>query len=133
VFVPKIKKKLLNNVKNALRDIKRRDAEENKNQDVKQTQLSWSQKQKIRQNNFNNHKVKVTWNINPGDLVKISSKVSPTGSEIYGIVTWGTKKTEQRAPMLGCAKNLKAYSNNVRVMSSAGYLFFPANLMIIIS
>tara|TARA_R110001583_G_scaffold54660_3_gene166988 strand:+ start:57 stop:452 length:396 start_codon:yes stop_codon:yes gene_type:complete len=129
----KIKRNLLKNVKNALKEIKRKEAEENKNQLVKQTQLTWSQKQKIRQDDFNDHKVKVTWNLNPGDLVKVSSKVSPTGRSLYGIVTWGTQKTEQKAPTLGWTRNLKSYNNNVRVMSSAGYLFFPANSMIVIS
>jgi hypothetical protein len=127
----KIKKSLLKNVKNALKEIKLKDKEENNS--PKLVPLTWQQKQKIRQESFNDHRVKITWNINPGDLVKISYKVSPTGNPIYGLVTWGIKKTEQRAPTLGWTHNLKSYNNNVRVMSSAGYLFFPANSMIVVS
>ena len=129
----KIKRSMLKNVKNAFREVKRQEKEENKDKPQKQTRLSWNQKQKIRQEKFNDHRVSVTWNINPGDLVKINANASPTGRILYGLVTWGIKKTEQRAPTLGWTHNLKSYNNNVRVMSSAGYLFFPANAMIVIS
>tara|TARA_R110001583_G_scaffold173853_9_gene327945 strand:+ start:4750 stop:5145 length:396 start_codon:yes stop_codon:yes gene_type:complete len=129
----KIKRKLLKNVKDALNELKRKEKQENKEHHVKKMQLTWQQKQKIRQESLNDHKVNVTWNINPGDLVKINHKVSPTGRTLYGLVTWGVKKTEQRAPTLGWTRNLKSYNNNVRVMSSAGYLFFPANSMIVLN
>jgi DNA-directed RNA polymerase subunit H (RpoH/RPB5) len=129
----KFNKNMLKDVKNALFDIKRKEQEENKEHTVKQTKLTLNQKQKIRQESLNDHKVKVTWNINPGDLVKINRRSSPTGKELYGLVTWGIKKTEQRAPTLGWTHNLKSYNNNVRVMSSAGYLFLPANAMMVIS
>ena len=131
----KIKRSLLKDIKKAAREIKNKEAQENKKQDRPQyqTQLSHGQKRQIRQEAFNDHKVKVTWNIHPGDLVKIKPRYSPYGREIYGLVTWGVKETTQRAPYLGGKKNLKNYSNQIRVMSSAGYLFFPANSMIVIS
>ena len=129
----KIKRSLLKNIKKAAREIKNQEKDKDKNKSSHQTQLTYGQKRQIREESFNDHKVKVTWNIHPGDLVRIKSNVSPTGKTLYGLVTWGTKKTEQRAPTLGWTHNLKSYNNNVRVMSSAGYLFFPANSMIGIS
>jgi hypothetical protein len=95
--------------------------------------LSYSQKRQIREEAFNDHKVKVTWNIHPGDLVKIKSPYSPTGNTIYGLVTWGVKEVIQRAPYLGHQKDIRNYQSQIRVMSSAGYLFFPASGMVVIS
>ena len=95
--------------------------------------MSYSQRRQIRQEAFNDHKVKVTWNINPGDLVKIKANASPTGRVIYGLVTWGVKETVQKAPYLGHQKNLSWYDSKIRVMSSAGYRFYPASTMIVIS
>ena len=46
--------------------IKLKDKEENNS--PKLVPLTWQQKQKIRQESFNDHRVKITWNINPGDL-----------------------------------------------------------------
>ena len=43
------------------------------------------------------------------------------------------KETIQRAPYLGGKKSLRNYANQIRVMSSIGYQFFPANSMIVIS
>ena len=126
---------LLKDVKRAAREIKNQEAQENKQQDKPQyqAQLSYGQKRQIREEAFNDHKVKVTWNIHPGDLVKIKSRYSPTGRTIFGLVTWGVKETIQRAPYLGHKKDLKSYDSQIRVMSSAGYRFFPANSMIVIS
>jgi len=131
----KIKRSLLKDIKKAARAIKNQEAQENKqeNKPTFKSQLSHDQKRQIRKESFNDHKVKVTWNIHPGDLVKIKANHSPYGREIYGLVTWGVKETTQRAPYLGGKKNLRNYSNQIRVMSSAGYLFFPANSMIVIS
>jgi len=131
----KIKRSLLKDIKKAAREIKNQEAQEDKRHDKStyQTQLTYGQKRQIRKESFNNHKVKVTWNIHPGDLVKIKAGYSPTGQIIYGLVTWGTKETIQRAPYLGGQKNLKNYDNQIRVMSSIGYKFFPANSMIVIS
>jgi hypothetical protein len=131
----KIKKSLLKDIKNAARKIKNQEAKENKQQSQNsyQTKLSHSQKRQIRKESLNDHKVKVTWNVHPGDLVKIKSSASPTGKELFGLVTWGIKDVIQRGPSTGWKKSLKSYQNNVRVMSSAGYLFFPANKMIVIS
>lgn len=131
----KIKRSLLKDIKKAAREIKNQEAQENKqkNQPTYQTKLSHTQRREIRQKAFNDHKVKVTWNIHPGDLVKIKGRVSPTGKEIYGLVTWGVKETIQKAPYLGHQKDLKFYDSQIRVMSSAGYRFFPANSMIVIS
>jgi len=131
----KIKRSLLKDIKKAAREIKNQEAQENKQkkQPKYQTQLSYGQKRQIREEAFNDHKVKVTWNIHPGDLVKIKSRYSPTGNTIYGLVTWGVKETIQRAPYLGHQKDLKYYDSQIRVMSSAGYRFFPANSMIVIS
>lgn len=131
----KIKRSLLKDIKKAAREIKNKEAQENKQQKKPkyQTQLTHGQRRQIRQESFNDHKVKVTWNIHPGDLVKIKSNYSPTGRLIYGLVTWGTKETTQRSPYLGDKKNLRNYDNQIRVMSSVGYRFFPANSMIVIS
>jgi hypothetical protein len=129
----KIKRSLLKNVKNAFKDIKKE--EEKNNLDIAKiaTQLTYGQKRQIKKESFNDHKVKVTWNVHPGDLVKIKPSASPTGKELFGLVTWGVKDVIQRGPSTGWKKNLKSYQNNVRVMSSAGYHFFPANKMIVIS
>ena len=133
----KIKRSLLKDVKKAARDIKNQEAQENKAKNIQQaqyqSQLSYDQKRQIREESFNDHKVKVTWNIHPGDLVKIKARYSPTGNTIYGLVTWGVKETVQRAPYLGGKKSLRNYGNQIRVMSSIGYQFFPANSMIVIS
>ena len=131
----KINKSLLKDIKKAAREIKNQEAQENKTQNKPQYQskLSYDQKRQIREEAFNNHNVKVTWNIHPGDLVKIKSSYSPTGSDIFGLVTWGIKETVQRAPYLGHQKNIRNYQSQIRVMSSAGYLFFPASGMIVIS
>ena len=131
----KIKRSLLKDIKKAAREIKNREAQENKqqNQSTYQTQLTHGQRRQIRQEAFNDHKVKVTWNIHPGDLVKIKARYSPVGRPIYGLVTWGVKEVVQRAPYLGGKKNLKNYDNQIRVMSSIGYQFFPANSMIVVS
>lgn len=129
----KIKRSLLKDIKKAAREIKNQESQENKSQTTYQAQLSHKQRRQIRKESFNDHKVKVTWNIHPGDLVKIKGRVSPTGNEIYGLVTWGVKETIQRAPYLGHQKDLKHYDSQIRVMSSAGYRFFPANSMIVIS
>jgi len=131
----KINKSMLKNVKKAFQEVQK---EQQQNQQASNQvsipkTLTYEQKRQIREESFDNHKVKVTWNINPGDLVKIKARVSPTGKEIVGLVTWGVNETVQRAPYLGGQKNLKNYSNSVRVMSSAGYHFFPANAMIVIS
>ena len=95
----KIKRSLLKDIKKAAREIKNKEAQENKQQDKPQyqAQLSYGQKRQIREEAFNDHKVKVTWNIHPGDLVKIKSGYSPYGREIYGLDTWGVKETTQRA------------------------------------
>ena len=131
----KIKRSLLKNVKKAVREIKNQEAQENKqqNQPAYQAQLSYDQKRQIKKEAFNSHKVKVTWNIHPGDLVRIKHSYSPTGRIIYGLVTWGVKETTQKAPYLGGQKSLRNYTNQIRVMSSVGYQFFPANSMIVIS
>jgi len=129
----KIKRSLLKDIKKAAREIKNQESQENKSQTTYQAQLSHKQRRQIRKESFNDHKVKVTWNIHPGDLVKIKSSASPTGKELFGLVTWGIKDVIQRGPSTGWKKSLKSYQNNVRVMSSAGYHFFPANKMIVIS
>ena len=131
----KIKRSLLKDIKRAAREIKNQEAQENKqnNQTTYQSQLSYNQRKQIREEAFNDHRVKVTWNIHPGDLVKIKAGYSPTGRTIYGLVTWGVKETTQRAPYLSGKKSLRNYSNQIRVMSSIGYQFFPANSMIVIS
>ena len=131
----KIKRSILKDIKKAAREIKNQEAKENKqaSQNNYQTKLSHGQKRQIRKESLNDHKVKVTWNVHPGDLVKIKSSASPTGKELYGLVTWGITDVIQRGPSTGWKKSLKSYQNNVRVMSSAGYLFFPANKMIVIS
>ena len=131
----KIKRSLLKDIRKAAREIKNQEAQENKQQDKPQyqNQLSYGQKRQIREEAFNDHKVKVTWNIHPGDLVKIKASASPTGSSIYGLVTWGVKETIQRAPYLGRQKDLSWYDSKIRVMSSAGYYFCSASGMIVIS
>ena len=131
----KIKRSLLKDIKKAAREIKNQELQESKQQKTPsyQTKLSYGQKRQIREESFNDHKVKVIWNIHPGDLVKIKQRYSPTGREIFGLVTWGTKETIQKAPYLGGKKNLRNYDNQIRVMSSAGYRFFPANSMIVIN
>ena len=131
----KIKRSLLKDIKKAAREIKNQEAQENKQQKkpVYQTQLSYDQRRQIREKAFNDHKVKVTWNIHPGDLVKIKASASPTGRVIYGLVTWGVKETIQRAPYLGRQKDLSWYDSKIRVMSSAGYYFCAASGMIVIS
>ena len=131
----KIKRSLLKDIRKAAREFKNQEAQENKQQKkpTYQAQLSYDQRRQIREEAFNNHKVKVTWNIHPGDLVKIKARYSPSGQPIYGLVTWGVKETTQRAPYLGGQKNLRNYDNQIRVMSSIGYQFFPANSMIVIS
>jgi hypothetical protein len=131
----KIKRSLLKGIKKAAREIKNQEAQENKQEkkSTYQSQLTHGQKRQIREESFNDHRVKVTWNIHPGDLVKIKPNYSPTGRLIYGLVTWGTKETTQRSPYLSGKKNLRNYDNQIRVMSSAGYRFFPANSMIVIS
>lgn len=131
----KIKRSLLKDIRKAAREIKNQEAQENKTSDAPtyQSNLSYSQRRQIRQEAFNDHKVKVTWNINPGDLVKIKADASPTGRVIYGLVTWGVKETVQKAPYLGRQKNLSWYDSKIRVMSSAGYRFYSASTMIVIS
>ena len=131
----KIKRSLLKDIRKAAREIKNQEAQENKHQDKPQyqAQLSYGQKRQIREEAFNDHKVKVTWNIHPGDLVKIKASASPTGRVIYGLVTWGVKETIQRAPYLGRQKDLSWYDSKIRVMSSAGYYFCAASGMIVIS
>ena len=129
----KIKRSLLKNVKNAFKDIKKEEEKNNLDKAKIATQLTYGQKRQIKKESFNDHKVKVTWNVHPGDLVKIKSSASPTGKELFGLVTWGVKDVIQRGPSTGWKKNLKSYQNNVRVMSSAGYHFFPASKMIVIS
>ena len=127
----KIKRSLLKDIKRAAREIKEKEAKDSKPQ--YQAKLSNNQRRQIRQEAFNDHKVKVTWNIHPGDLVKIKASASPTGNVIYGLVTWGVKETIQRAPYLGRQKNLSWYDSKIRVMSSAGYYFCAASGMIVIS
>ena len=131
----KIKRSLLKDIRKAAQEIRNQESQENKqqNQPSYQKQLTPDQRRQIRKESFNDHRVKVTWNIHPGDLVKIKARYSPTGNIIYGLVTWGVKETIQRAPYLGGQKNLRNYDNQIRVMSSAGYLFFPANSMVVIS
>ena len=131
----KIKRSLLKDIKKAAREIKKQEAKENKSENKPQfnQKLSYDQRRQIREEAFNNHKVKVTWNIHPGDLVKITADASPTGNVIYGLVTWGVQETFQRAPSLGYKKNLSWYESKIRVMSPAGYRFYPASSMIVIS
>ena len=131
----KIKRSILKDIKKAAREIKKQEAQENKSENKPQYQakLSYDQRRQIREEAFNDHKVKVTWNIHPGDLVKIKASASPTGNTIYGLVTWGVQETFQRAPSLGYKKNLSWYESKIRVMSSAGYYFFPASGMTVIS
>ena len=131
----KIKRSLLKDIRKAAREIKNQEAQENKQQDKPQyqAQLSYGQKRQIREEAFNDHKVKVTWNIHPGDSVKIKASASPTGRVIYGLVTWGVKETIQKAPYLGRQKDLSWYDSKIRVMSSAGYYFCAASGMIVIS
>ncbi len=131
----KIKRSLLKDIRKAAREIKNQESQENKTsgQSTYQSNLSYSQRRQIRQEAFNDHKVKVTWNIHPGDLVKIKASASPTGSAIYGLVTWGVKETIQKAPYLGRKKDLSWYDSKIRVMSSAGYYFCAASGMIVIS
>ena len=71
----KIKRSLLKDIKKAARAIKNQEAQENKqeNKPSFKAQLSHDQKRQIRKESFNDHKVKVTWNIHPGDLVKIKN------------------------------------------------------------
>ena len=127
----KIKRSLLKDIRKAAREIKNQEAKENKPK--YQTQLSYDQRRQIREEEFNDHRVKVTWNIHPGDLVKIKASASPTGRAIYGLVTWGVKETIQRAPYLGRQKDLSWYDSKIRVMSPAGYYFCVASGMIVIS
>ena len=127
----RIKRSLLKDIKRAAREIKNQEAQENKPK--YQAKLSYGQKKQIREESFNDHKVKVTWNIHPGDLVKIKPRYSPTGNTIYGLVTWGVKEVIQKAPYLGHQKDIRSYQSQIRVMSSAGYLFFPASGMIVIN
>ena len=127
----KLKKSILKDIRKAARAIQADEGKEDKSKYRKQ--LSYGQKSQIKSESFNNHRVKVTWNIHPGDLVKIKPSASPTGKELFGLVTWGIKDVIQRGPSTGWKKSLKSYQNNVRVMSSAGYLFFPASKMIVIS
>jgi predicted membrane chloride channel (bestrophin family) len=129
----KIKRSLLKDIKKAAREIKKQEAQENKNQAQHQVKLTHSQKRQIRKESFNDHKVKVVWNINPGDLVKIKPNASPTGRLVYGLVTWGVKETVQKAPYLGRQKSLSWYESKIRVMTPAGYRFYPASSMIVIS
>ena len=131
----KIKRSLLKDIKKAAREFKNKEAQENKSQNKPQyqTQLTYDQKRQIRYDAFDDHKVKVTWNIHPGDLVKIKASASPTGAAIYGLVTWGVKETIQKAPYLGHQKNLSWYDSKIRVMSSAGYYFCAASGMIVIN
>ena len=131
----KIKRSLLKDIKKAAREIKNQEAQENKTQNKPQyqSQLSYDQRRQIGKEAFNDHRVKVTWNIHPGDLVKIKADVSPTGRVIYGLVTWGVKEVIQRAPYLGRKKSLSWYESKIRVMSPAGYRFYPASSMIVIS
>ena len=131
----KIKRSILKDIKKAARKIKNQEAKENKSENKPQykKKLSYDQRRQIREEAFNNHKVKVTWNIHPGDLVKIKADASPTGNVIYGLVTWGVQETFQRAPSLGYKKNLSWYESKIRVMSQAGYKFYPASSMIVIS
>ena len=131
----KIKRSLLKDIRKAAREFKNKEAQEktSSGQPNYQSNLSRSQKRQIRQESFNDHKVKVTWNINPGDLVKIKANASPTGRIIYGLVTWGVKETIQKAPYLGRQKNLSWYDSKIRVMSSAGYRFYSASTMTVIS
>tara|TARA_B100000282_G_scaffold252606_1_gene197525 strand:+ start:510 stop:911 length:402 start_codon:yes stop_codon:yes gene_type:complete len=131
----KIKRSLLKDIRKAAREIKNKEAQENKQENKPQykSQLSYDQKRQISEEAFNNHRVKVSWNIHPGDLVKIKASASPTGSAIYGLVTWGVKETIQKAPYLGHQKNLSWYDSKIRVMSSAGYYFCAASGMIVIS
>ena len=131
----KIKRSILKDIKKAAREIKKQEAQENKseNKPQYQAQLSYNQRRQIREEAFNDHKVKVTWNIHPGDLVKIKASASPTGKAIYGLVTWGVKETIQRAPYLGRQKDLSWYDSKIRVMSPAGYYFCVASGMIVIS
>ena len=131
----KIKRSLLKDIRKAAREFKNQEAQENKQQakPAYQAKLSRNQRRQIREEAFNDHKVKVTWNIHPGDLVKIKSRYSPTGNIIYGLVTWGVKEVIQKAPYLGHQKDIRNYQSQIRVMSSAGYLFFPASGMTVIS
>lgn len=129
----KIKRSLLKDVRKAARAIKNQEMQENKSQPQKNVKLTHDQKRQIRKEAFNDHKVKVTWNIRPGDLVKIRPEASPTGNVIYGLVTWGVQETFQRAPSLGYKKNLSWYESKIRVMSSAGYRFYSASTMVVIS
>jgi hypothetical protein len=131
----KIKRSILKDIKKAAREIKNQEAKENKSENKPQykKKLSYDQRRQIREEAFNDHKVKVTWNIHPGDLVKIKADSSPTGNIIYGLVTWGVQETFQRAPSLGYKKNLSWYESKIRVMSPAGYRFYPASSMIVIS
>ena len=131
----KIKRSLLKDIRKAAREIKNQESQENKTsgQSTYQSNLSYNQRRQIRQEAFNDHKVKVTWNIHPGDLVKIKASASPTGRAIYGLVTWGVKETIQKAPYLGRQKDLSWYDSKIRVMSSAGYYFCAASGMIVIS
>lgn len=131
----KIKRSILKDIKKAAQEIKNQEEKENKaqNKPQYQVQLTHGQRRQIREEAFNDHKVKVTWNIHPGDLVKIRVDSSPTGRVIYGLVTWGVKEVVQKAPYLGNQKKLSWYESKIRVMSSAGYMFYPASSMIVIS
>jgi hypothetical protein len=129
----KIKRSILNNIKKAAREIKNKEIKEINSAPKFKKKLTAGDKRQIRKDSLNDHRVKVTWNIHPGDLVKIKGRVSPTGKEIFGLVTWGIKETIQKAPYLGHQKNITNYQSQIRVMSSAGYRFFPANSMIVIS
>ena len=129
----KIKRSILKDIRKAARAIKNEEASEGQNKSKYQKQLTHNQKRQIRKESLNDHRVKVTWNIHPGDLVKIKARVSPTGKELFGLVTWGIKETIQKAPYLGHQKDITNYQSQIRVMSSAGYRFFPANSMIVIS
>tara|TARA_Y100000389_G_C17354144_1_gene460129 strand:+ start:34 stop:429 length:396 start_codon:yes stop_codon:yes gene_type:complete len=129
----KIKRSILNDIKKAAREIKNKEIKENNSASKFKKKLTAGDKRQIRKDSLNDHRVKVTWNIHPGDLVKIKGRVSPTGKEIFGLVTWGIKETIQKAPYLGYQKDITSYESQIRVMSSAGYRFFPANSMIVIS
>ena len=131
IIMAKIKRSLLNDIRKAARELKNQEVQDSKPK--YQSRLSHDQKRQIRDEAFNGHKVKVSWNINPGDLVKIKANASPTGRVIYGLVTWGVKETIQKAPYLGRQKNLSWYDSKIRVMSSAGYRFYSASTMIVIS
>tara|TARA_A100001011_G_scaffold376412_1_gene438967 strand:- start:4304 stop:4705 length:402 start_codon:yes stop_codon:yes gene_type:complete len=118
-------KKALASVRKAAKAMKLEEKEERENSDDEnkiQAKLTNAQRREIR-TKVAEKQIKVIWNYNPGDLVKIKARYSPTGKHIIGLVTWGQKEVKQRTPRYD-KKSLGSYAGNIRVMSPIGYNFY---------